>query len=358
MLKRIFVSALVLSFCSAVFACTDFRVKAVDGSVVIGRSMEFAMGMDSAVVVFPRGQKLTSETPDGKKGISWTSKYGYLGVNALGEKQAVLDGINEAGLATEFLWFTESQYQTATDDNWLAVTALGPWLLGNFATVAEVKKELPRLKVIGVYVPQMKMVPGFHAAVHDAGGNSIVIEFINGETKIYDNPLGVMTNKPTFDWQLTNLRNYINLTPYDKEENTLAGQKFVATGSGSGWHGLPGDWTPPSRFVRTALMVGSADPVKDAAGAVNLAEHILNTNDIPLGVIKAGQPTDKAQVDYTQWIVIKDLTNQALYYRSYQDLALKKIDMKKLNFTPGAEQRSVSIEDGGRNILDRTDKLK
>jgi choloylglycine hydrolase len=361
MFNRIIVSAIAISclaLISSAQACTDFQIKAKDGSVVIGRSMEFAMGMDSEVVVFPSGMKMISETPDGKKGISWTSKYGFLGVNALGEKMAVLDGMNEAGLSIGFLWFTESQYSKDQTGAWLAVTDLGHWMLGNFSTVSEVKKEIGKIKVVGAYVPQMKMVPGFHAAVHDVKGNNIVIEFIGGETKVYDNPVGVMTNKPTFDWQLTNLRNYVNLDANDKGSYQVRGVKFNAAGSGSGWLGMPGDWTPPTRFVRTALMVNSADPVKDAAGAVNLAEHILNANDIPLGVVKAGKKVMKEMVDYTQWIVVKDLTNKVLYFRSYQDLALKKVDMKKLSFAPGAKMISTRIESGSRNIIDMTGKMK
>ena len=339
-------------------ACTDFQIKAKDGTVVIGRSMEFALGIDSDIVVIPRSEKaVVSMMPDGKKGINWIPQYGYLGIDAFGEKEAVLDGMNETGLAVEFLWYTESQYQEAVG-NWLPVTYLAHWLLGNFSTVDEIKRELPKIKVVGAYVPQLKRVPGFHAAVHDANGKNIVIEFIDGKTNIYDNPIGVMTNKPTFDWQLTNLRNYVNLDPYDRESFEIAGVKFDATGSGTGWLGMPGDWSPPSRFVRTVHIVHSADPVKDAAGAVNLAEHVLNTVDIPLGVVKTKGPINKDMVDYTQWIVIKDLTNKVYYFRSYQDLTLKKVDMKKLNFNPGAEMKTIHIEDGSRNILDLTEKLK
>jgi len=341
----------------ASFACTDFQVKAKDGSVIIGRSMEFAMGVSSEVVVFPRMEKMVSRTPDGKTGIRWKPKYGYLGINALGEKLAFVDGMNEAGLSVEFLWFTESKYQEAGNGGWISIGDLSHWLLGNFATVDEVKKELPRMTVVGMYVPQLGMVPGFHAAVHDARGHNIVVEFINGETKIYNNPIGVMTNRPTFDWQLTNLRNYVNLDPYDREDKTIAGVKVHPAGSGTGWLGMPGDWSPPSRFVRTVMMVHSADPAGNAAEAVNLAEHILNAVDIPQGVIKTRGPANKDMVDYTQWTVIKDLTNRVLYFRSYQDLALKKVDMKKLNFNRGAEIKTIRIESGVRTIPDMTDKL-
>lgn len=356
-MKYLAILASLLIFANSAFACTDFQLKSLDGAVVVGRSMEFAMGMNSEVVVYPRGQKAQSQTPEGKKGLGWTSKYGFLALNALGMKEAVVDGINEAGLSVEFLWFTESRYSTNTNKDFLMVTDLGPWILGNFSTVDEVKEKLTGLPVVGAYVPELKSVPGFHAAVHDAQGNNLVVEFINGKTMIYDNPIGVMTNKPTFDWQLTNLRNYVNLTPFDQENTLIRGQKFEEAGSGSGWKGLPGDWTPPSRFVRTAMMVNSANQPKNALEAVNLAEHILNANDIPLGVIKT-QKADPNLVDYTQWVVIKDLTNRSLYYRSYQDLTLKRVDLNRLNLAPGAEMKTLRLEDGSRNIIDSTDKLK
>jgi len=347
---------LFISLTSASLACTDFQVKAKDSSVVIGRSMEFALGISSDIVTYPKVAKMTSMLPNGKKGISWAPKYGYLGIDAFKEKAALLDGINEAGLSVEFLWFTEAKYQESKDDNWIAVTDLGHWILGNFTTVDEVKKAITKIKVVGVNVPQLGGIPGFHAAVHDSKGNNIVIEFINGETKVYDNPLGVMTNKPTFDWQITNLRNYVNLEPYDVPDKKIGGVKINEAGSGSGWLGLPGDWTPPSRFVRTAMIVHSADEVKNAAGAVNLAEHILNAVDIPRGVIKTKGPVNKDMVDYTQWIVIKDLTNRALYFRSYDNLTLRKVDMKKLSFKPGSPTKTLSIN-SKNEVIDVTGKM-
>ncbi|MDZ4185083.1 MAG: linear amide C-N hydrolase, partial [Desulfuromonadales bacterium] len=295
-----------------------------------------------------------SMTPDGKKGRSWRSKYGFLGINALGLKRAVLDGLNEAGLAVEFLWFPGSEYNRQQGDDFIVITDLGLWLLGNFATVDEVKKAIADQPLVGVFIPQIGQIPGFHVAIHDAGGRNLVIEFINGEKRIYDNPIGVMTNRPTFDWHLANLRNYLNLTPVDKDSETIAGVVVEASGGGNGWLGLPGDWMPPSRFVRTVKLVHAAKPVKDAVEAVNLAEHILNAVDIPVGVIKA-QPTG---YDYTQWAVIKDLTNRIVYYRSYRDLVLKRIDMKALDFNPGAAMKTLPIADGSRNIIDVTGRLK
>src|SRR5699024_1112390 len=55
----------------------------------------------------------------------------------------------------------------------------------------------------------------FHYAVHDAQGQSLVIEFHHGQRTIYDNPVGVLTNAPQFSWHLTNLNNYTYLSNVD-----------------------------------------------------------------------------------------------------------------------------------------------
>jgi len=345
------------AFAAESFACTDFQIKAKDKSVVIGRSMEFGMSLKgSEVVVHPRGRKMTSMTLKGKKGVSWTSKYAFLGIDCFEEKDAVVDGINEKGLSVEFLWFPISEYQEVVPGKFVSIADLGSWVLGNFATVDEVKAALPKVNVVGEYVPQFKSVIGLHMAVHDAKGKNIVVEFIDGKQMIHDNPIGVMTNMPDFEWQINNLRNYVNLGPVNVDKEELAGVTLKKFGHGSGWLGIPGDWTPPSRFVRTARFVHASLTPKNAKEAVNLAEHILNTVDIPNGVLRDKVNMLVTAYDYTQWIVIKDLTNKVLYYRTYDNLALRKVDMKKLDLSAGAEMKSISMFDPGE-IKDVTDGL-
>jgi choloylglycine hydrolase len=89
--------------------------------------------------------------------------------------------------------------------------------------------------------------------VQDKSGKSIAIEPRGGVLKVTDAPLGVMTNAPTYDWHMTNLDNYINLNTKDIGSEKLGAVTLSATGSGSGMLGLPGDFTPPSRFIRAAI---------------------------------------------------------------------------------------------------------
>jgi len=340
------------------FACTDFQVKAEDGTVVIGRSMEFPVDLHSNVVIVPRGEQFISIDDKGVKGITWTNKYGFLGIDAYNLKNCYVEGFNEKGLAFDALMFTGAKYQPAEPDKFVAVSDFGSWMMGSFATVEEVKEALQKVNVAGTSLKAAGGNLDMHVAVHDASGKNLVIEFIDGKVKVYDNPLGVMTNRPDFDWQINNLRNYINLDAHDRKDRMLNGLKLEPTGVGSGLLGLPGDWTPPSRFVRVAYSLDAALPAKNASEAVNLAEHLLSIVDIPKGAIKENPAPLVYMEGYAQWVVIKDLTNLILYYKTYENTAWKKVDLKKFNLEPKAVQKSLIIDNKQQQIIDVTSELK
>ena len=366
MLKRRFLllgSAIVVLLVFAVttssYACTDFQVKTEDGGVVIGRSMEFAVELNAALNTHPAGEKRQSQAPNGKPGLGWTSQYGFVSVNSLGY-DSVVDGMNEAGLSVGFLWLPEiTHYQDVADNEIskaILIDDLGAWILGNFSKVGEVKQALLQVRVWGKVVPELGMIPPLHIAVHDADGNNLVVEFINGRAKIYDNPIGVLTNTPTFDWHLTNLRNYVNLTSFNENPKTLAGMTLKPMGSGSGLLGLPGDSTPPSRFVRAVAYAHFAEKAKTSQEGINLAAHILNTVDIPRGTIKEKTPTAVLE-DYTQWAVIKDLKDRVFYFRTYDNLELRSVDLKKINFRAPGPRKAFALKGAENGAVDITSRI-
>jgi choloylglycine hydrolase len=259
-----------------------------------------------------------------------------------------VDGMNEVGLAAEALYLpNETQYQTVADGNekqGLPYLRFIDWVLGNFKTVDEVKKALTAVFVIDQQIPQTKgMVFPLHFNITDSTGKSIVVELVNGKMHLYDNEIGVMTNAPTYDWQLTNLRNYVHLSPTTPKPVIAAGITFVATGQGSGMLGLPGDISPPSRFVKISVLLATAFKPADAVSALNLAQHIINDVDIPLGFVREGGDINQATNESTEWIVFKDLTNKIFYYRTYSDTTLRAVDLSKVNFAPNAPQRKMPI---------------
>jgi choloylglycine hydrolase len=123
-------------------ACTTFRVKTKDGAILIGRSMELGMPLQSAVMLVPRGYRLSATRPDQKPGTTWIAKYGFAGMNTLGVDIST-DGLNEAGLSVGTLYipgFVQYQpFPAAAGAPAVSNLELSNWLLSQFATVGEVR---------------------------------------------------------------------------------------------------------------------------------------------------------------------------------------------------------------------------
>lgn len=321
--------------------CTDFLITgtASPGSTsfaVNGRSMEFGKDLNSQLLVHAVGESFQSKAPDNPQGMKWTSKYGFIGLTALSDA-VLVDGLNTQGLSVGALWLPGSIYPKVTQPSQaLSLVDFVTWALGTCATVADVKAALTGGSV-QVWEGDLlaKLLP-LHFPVHDAGGNCIVVEFTDGKLNIYDNPVGVCTNDPPFPMQLENLGNYANLTPWDAKPAELGTQKFSPSGHGSGMRGLPGDSTPPARFVRATYLKQYAQPVSNSADATTLAFHLLNTVDIPLGTSRGVDKSGKDTVDYTQWAVVKDLTARTLSVRFYGNPLVYSVNLNTLDFSGAA----------------------
>lgn len=359
-MKKHMMSILVLlvAYANSGNACTDFQVSAKDGTFLIARSMEFAMDLKSNIRNSNRGRQFTTSAPNNKPGLAWKAKYAYLFIDFLNQDNA-LDGMNEKGLSFEYLYLPgETQYQTVPvgkENQALPYAFFGDWILSNFKTVAEVRQALANIYVFQQMIPGLgSIVFPVHAAIHDASGKGIVVEFIQGQMHIYDF-IGVMTNSPTYHWHVSNLRNYINLSPYSPKPMVINNLVFTATGQGAGTLGLPGDISPPSRFIKTAFLSKVAFPVNNAVDALNLAEHIINNVDIPAGLARV-LVNGKEFFETTQWVVFKDATHKMFYYRTYNDMTIRAVSMDKIDFSENAKRFKMPLL-GNPFIMDVTDKF-
>lgn len=165
-------------------------------------------------------------------------------------------------------------YKPADAAKTIAPWQLVSWILDQFASVEEVKENIASVAVSAVVLSRWNIVPPFHYVVYDAAGNSIVIEYVGGKLTVHDNPLGVVTNSPTFDWHMTNLNNYLLFSFSNLGPVKLGPIELVPFADGAGMFGLPGDITPPSRFVRAVAYTQSAWQSKTGADAVLNAFHI------------------------------------------------------------------------------------
>jgi choloylglycine hydrolase len=343
-------TALALAFLLALApmaqACTTLLLKAKDGAVVSGRTLEFGFDMKSQVIVVPAGTPMKGSLPGGATGINYTTKYGMIGANALGFP-VIIDGINEKGLFVSDLYFPGyAGYAEATPQNAsraMASYEFGNWLLGNFATVDEVRAHFQDVVLVSTSVDALGGPPPLHFIIRDRSGKSLVIEPIDGKLNVYDDPLGVMTNSPTFDWHITNLRNYLSLTAQNLPPLHLSDNVTLRPfGQGSGMFGLPGDATPPARFVRAVAYAQTALQPATAADAVLQVFHIMNNFDIPLGSVR-DKSGNVLHVDYTVWTSVADLQNDRWYFRTYDDQAIRMIDLHAALAAAGQKVGFISM---------------
>ncbi len=323
--------ALVLLVPPALNACTGIILRTLDGITLVGRTMEFGFDIKSDVVVVPAGTKFTTLSGNAEKsGFTYEAKYGFAGANALG-RPVVVDGVNEKGLYFGAFYFRgPAKFTALTSDNQgnaISSEELGNWFLSQFATIAEIKEALPSKVVVGTFIKEIDGVAPLHYALTDATGASVVIEYTQAGLTIHDNTVNAVTNNPTYDWQLTNLRKYIGLSAENRETVTVGRQKLKPFGQGTGMFGLPGDFSSPSRFVRATAFANNALPSAHAGEGVFRAFHIMNNFDIPKGAIR--EPGSKTLMDYTIWTSVTDTKNAVYYFKAFKTQAVECVDVRK-----------------------------
>jgi|688.fasta_scaffold79236_5 choloylglycine hydrolase len=353
-------------------ACTAFQLRSQDGAWISFRSMEFGFPFKSKVLVVPRGTEMTGSAPGGKPGLRWTTKYGVVGCNIDVDETAVADGMNEKGLAIGMLYLPGyTEYRPA--DAAKADRSIGSWegAICLLSTCASVEEAVDALKTEKVYVaqqefPPFKIVLPLHYYIADSTGRVVIAEWIGGKLNLHENPLGVLTNSPPFDWQRINVSNYVNLSSTNVPSITLGDRSIENFGQGTGALGLPGDFTPPSRFVRAALFSHWATPAKTASETVNLGFHVLNGFDIFEGAITSNTadqtantkgfldskgPAKIVSTDTTEWTISHDRTNRRMYVRTYEGLEIEMVDLAKLDFSkPGMRTIDLSTTFAPKDI--------
>jgi choloylglycine hydrolase len=336
-LRSIFILVLAASLAPPALACSSFRVLTEDGHNFFVFNFELGGPRDliaTNVVYYPKGSKFTGSAPEGRKPASWASKYAVVGMGWF-DQPMLGGGTNEHGLSGANLNlpnYTKYQSTTKADDgNIIAGWDVPTYFLTQFKSVQEIRVAVQKVKVAFSLwkVRGVELPIEFHYTFHDPSGDSIVLEYIDGKPKVYDNKLGVVTNSPDFEWQRVNLNNYINLTTKDVAPKQVADVKLVATGVGSGMLGLPGDYTPPSRFVRTVALSQSALPAKSHAEGLQSAFRISNAISFPEGPARQimGGMLLAGKTDFQ---LVADTSKRVMYFKDYDYPNWRSIDLASL----------------------------
>lgn len=312
--------------------CTNVKYPtATDGTVCVGRTMEFPNEIPWQLGVLAAthaGQSMV--VPNGK---TWQAKYGVVGFSGFGNPQWYADGMNSAGLSGHALYMPGhcTYAEPKGDGTDIGVLDAIGFVLGTCSSTAEARVALGTINVVNRFPQEIPVVLPLHLIFHDRE-TCIVAEFHADGMHVLDNPVQVATNAPYLDWHLTNVANYLSLSPENPAPITIGGQQFAASAQGQGMRGLPGDGTSPSRFIRALTAVRFAQVPADRDAAELGAIRTLHGFDIVAGTIMEPGPHGETP-ELTMWSTVCNLTANRYLVNVYASPQWFAIDLSATDVT-------------------------
>ena len=302
--------------------CTAATYKTKD--FYFGRTLDYEYSYKEEVTVTPRNYEFKFRNVN-----NLTSHYAIIGMAFISDDYPLYyDAVNEEGLAIAGLNFVGNAYYNERQLNKenIAQFELIPYLLGSCSSVKEVKKLLEKINITNEAFSEELPLAQLHWIISDKE-DCITLESVKEGLKIYDNPVGVLTNNPTFDKQLFNLNNYSGLSPKNKENTFNNKLNFDSYSRGLGALGLPGDLSSMSRFVRVAFVKMNSLSEENEIASVSQFFHILNSVDQQRGCCDLGNNKFEITI-YTSCCN----TNKGIYYyTTYNNHQITAVDMHKEN---------------------------
>jgi choloylglycine hydrolase len=291
--------------------------------------MEFSEPLNSKLVVVPKGNRFISATPSCF--FEWISIYGYVGIRVL-NLRSVVDGVNEMGLSCGILTMDETIYQPVTGVA-ISIMDVCSWLLGSFSNVIDAVTALQKVQIWGSKIESLGRTIGLHIVMHDSLGANVVCEILGSHNITIHNTNGVVTNGPPYPEQLRILDEYRNGSMIDNKQCSQ-------------------QWSSITRFIKLSELKRMTVPEPlDSAGIANHIMHLFNNVDIVKGVSPSERPTGIIY-EKTQWCFVKDLTNRIIYYRSYNDMTLRRLNLKDIDFSGLTTYTEIDIDSTTPTIID------
>lgn len=305
--------------------CTCINFKTKDN--YFGRNLDLEYRFNEKVVITPRNYKFNL-----KNGTSITSKYSMIGMaTVVSNYPLYAEATNEKGLSMAGLYFPKNACFFKEEDNKLNLSPyeLIPYFLGLYSSISEIKKDITKLNITNTPFSKEMPVSDLHWMISDES-ECIVIEQMEDGLKVYNNPIGVLTNNPPFEYHLNNINNYSNLSPYNSE-NTFSNKiNLNQYGQGMGAIGLPGDNSPASRFIRASFNKLNSKCEDDEKSSVTQFFHILDS----VSMVQGTTITKENKNDITTYSCCINTSKGIYYYKTYtnnQIIAIKMSEKEKNN---------------------------
>ncbi len=292
-----------------------------------GRNLDLEYSYNEAVTVTPRNFPFKF-----RSGEVISSHFAMIGVAFVANGYPLYyDAVNEEGLAMAGLNFPENarySNEKKTDRDNIATFEFIPWILSDCKNLADAKKKLARINLTNEAFSEDLKPASLHWIIADKD-SSIVVEAMADGMKIYDNPIGIMTNSPPFDFMMQYLSGFRDLSA-DKSQNRLAPDVDLPVYcQGMAAMGLPGDWSSASRFVRAAFVKANSVSQDTENARVGQFFHILSSVEMPRGCVRM----DDGKNDITVYSSCCNQHKGIYYYSAYTNRQINAVDMHKENLS-------------------------
>lgn len=322
--------------------CTAVTYKTKN--LYFGRTLDYEYSYKEEITITPRNYKFKFKNQE-----AINNHYAIIGMAYISENSPLYyDAINEKGLGIAGLNFVGNAYyneETYTNKDNIAPYELIPWILSQCATTKEARKLISRMNIINAQFNEQLPVAQLHWIISDAE-ETITVEAIKEGIKIYENPVGVLTNNPSFDKQIFSLNNYINLSNKTPQNEFSQKLKLEQYSRGMGAIGLPGDLSSQSRFVRATFVKMNSVSGESENESVSQFFHILNAVEQQRGCCQL----DNGKYEITIYTSCCNATEGIYYYTTYNNHQITAVNMHKENLDSNELIRYLLISNENINF--------
>lgn len=302
--------------------CTAVSFKAKQH--YFGRNLDLERGYGEGVVITPRNYPFSFRYVP-----ALDKHYAMIGMAAVVNNYPLyFEATNEKGLSMAGLNFPRNAvyYDYAEGKENVAPFELIPYLLGKCENITDVKETLKYLNVVNCSFSEGLPVSPLHWLISDKE-ESLTLECTKDGMKVYDNPFGVLTNNPTFDFHVMNMNHYMGLHE-GFAQNTVSQKLTLDNFSlGMGALGLPGDFSSSSRFVRAVFVKEKSVCGDSEKESVNQFFHILRSVAMPKGCVLA----QNGEYEYTRYSCCCNTQEQVYYYTTYDNSTIRKVELQAVD---------------------------
>lgn len=289
-----------------------------------GRNLDLEYSYIETIAITPRNFPFHFRKKETLK-----SHYAMIGIAYVHENYPLYyDATNEKGLSMaglNFPHYADYKPEEAGKDN-IAPFEFIPWILGQCATVDEVKILLKKINLLEEHYNEELPLSPLHWMIADRN-SSIVVEPVKEGLKIYENPVGVLTNSPTFGMQLFYLNNYMRLSPKAPQNHFASELDLQRYSNGMGALGMPGDWSSQSRFVKATFTKMNSVCGDSETESISQFFHILGSVEHQRGCVYMGNDL----YEITIYSSCCNTDKGIYYYRTYDNSQIVAIDMHREN---------------------------